>query len=142
MEFKSNPNSGKGFQVNLHGRVMVKEMEITKVSIRDRLIADLKVIMSNPRDYEFSPRADINENILSIQNEDDESSKTSFELDSEMMETIERDRMLELRVKFNVDGMHGVLLHKNPNPRRKVIIITVKFIILPYSSSSIFFVSL
>ena len=117
MEFKSNPNSGKGFQVNLHGMVMVKEMEITKVSIRDRLIADLKVIMSNPRDYEFSPRADINENILSIQNEDDESSKTSFELDSEMMETIERDRMLELRVKFNVDGMHGVLLHKNPNPR-------------------------
>ena len=63
MEFKLNPNSGKGFQVNLHGRVMVKEMEITKVSIRDRLIADIKVIMSNQRDYEFSPRADINENI-------------------------------------------------------------------------------
>ena len=35
---------------------MVKGMEITKVSIRDRLIADLKVIMSNPRDYDFSPR--------------------------------------------------------------------------------------
>ena len=33
------------------------------------------------------------------------------------MATIERDRMLELRVKFNVDGMHGVLLHKTPNPR-------------------------
>ena len=92
-------------------------MEITKVSIRDRLIADLKVIMSNPRDYDFSPRADINANILSIQNEGDDSSRTSFELDSEMMETIERDRMLELRVKFNVEGMHGVLLHKHPNPR-------------------------
>ena len=96
---------------------MVKEMEITKVSIRDRLIADLKVIMSNPRDYDFSPRADINVNILSIQNEGDDSSRTSFELDSEMMETIERDRMLELRVKFNVEGMHGILLHKHPNPR-------------------------
>jgi len=96
---------------------MVKEMEITKVSIRDRLIADLKVIMSNPRDYDFSPRADINDNILSIQNEDDDSSRTSFELDSDMMATIERDRMLELRVKFNVDGMHGVLLHKTTNPR-------------------------
>jgi hypothetical protein len=34
-----------------------------------------------------------------------------------MMATIERDRMLELRVKFNVDGMHGVLLHKTPEPR-------------------------
>ena len=117
MEFKFSFNSGKGFQVILHGRAMVKEMAITKVSIRDRLIADLKVIMSNPRDYDFSPRADINDNILSIQNEDDDSSRTSFELDSDMMATIERDRMLELRVKFNVDGMHGVLLHKTPNPR-------------------------
>ena len=92
-------------------------MEITKVSIRERLIADLKVIMSNPRDYDFSPRADINGNILSIKNEDDDYSRTSFELDSDMMATIERDRMLELRVKFNVDGMHGVLLHKTPYPR-------------------------
>ena len=96
---------------------MVKEMEITKISIRDRLIADLKVIMNNPRDYDFSPRAHINSNILSIQNEGDESSSTSFELDSEMMAIIERDRMLELRVKFNVEGMHGILLHKHPNPR-------------------------
>lgn len=96
---------------------MVKEMEITKVSIRDRLIADLKVIMSDPRDYDFSPRAEINSNVLTIHNEGDDSSKTSFELDYEMMQTIERDRMLELRVKFNVDGMHGVLLHKTPQPR-------------------------
>ena len=117
MEFKFLFNSGKGFQVILHGRSMVKEMAITKVSIRDRLIADLKVIMSNPRDYDFSPRADINDNILSIQNRDDDSSRTSFELDPDMMKTIERDRMLELRVKFNVDGMHGVLLHKTPEPR-------------------------
>ena len=123
MEFKFSFNSGKGFQVILHGRAMVKEMAITKVSIRDRLIADLKVIMSNPRDYDFSPRADINDNVLSIQNRDDDSSRTSFELDPDMMKTIERDRMLELRVKFNVDGMHGVLLHKtcllytSPSPR-------------------------
>tara|TARA_B100000900_G_scaffold378699_1_gene363061 strand:- start:7289 stop:7642 length:354 start_codon:yes stop_codon:yes gene_type:complete len=96
---------------------MVKEMEITKVSIRDRLIADLKVTMNNPRDYDFSPRANMNANILTIKNEGDELSKTSFELDSEMMKTVERDRMLEVRVKFNVDGMHGVLLHKQPNPR-------------------------
>ena len=108
---------GKGFQVILHGRGMVKEMEITKVSIRDRLIADLKVIMQNPRDYDFVPRAEINGTTLLIKNNDDEDSKTSFELDSEMMQIVERDRMLELRVKFNVEGMHGVLLHKTPNPR-------------------------
>ena len=117
LEFKFQSICGKGFQVILHGRGMVKEMEITKVSIRDRLIADLKVIMQNPRDYDFAPRAEINGTTLLIKNNDDEDSTTSFELDSEMMQTVERDRMLELRVKFNVEGMHGVLLHKTPNPR-------------------------
>jgi hypothetical protein len=34
-----------------------------------------------------------------------------------MMQTVERDRILEVRVKFNVEGMQGVLLHKTPNPR-------------------------
>ena len=115
--FKFLSNGGKGFQVILYGATMVKEMEITKVSIRERLIADLKVVMSNPRDYDFSPRAEINGATLLIRNNDDEASTTSFELDSEMMETVERDRMVELRVKFNVEGMHGVLLHKTPNPR-------------------------
>ncbi len=115
--FKFLSICGKGFQVILYGKGMVKEMEITKVSIRDRLIADLKVIMQNPRDYDFAPRAEINGTTLLIKNNDDEDSTTSFELDSEMMQTVERDRMLELRVKFNVEGMHGVLLHKTPNPR-------------------------
>lgn len=117
MGFKFLSICGKGFQVILYGKGMVKEMEITKVSIRDRLIADLKVIMQNPRDYDFAPRAEINGTTLLIKNNDDEDSTTSFELDSEMMQTVERDRMLELRVKFNVEGMHGVLLHKTPNPR-------------------------
>ena len=115
--FKFLSICGKGFQVILYGKGMVKEMEITKVSIRDRLIADLKVIMQNPRDYDFAPRAEINGTTLLIKNNDDEDSTTSFELDSEMMQTVERDRMLEVRVKFNVEGMHGVLLHKTPNPR-------------------------
>ena len=115
--FKFLSICGKGFQVILYGKAMVKEMEITKVSIRDRLIADLKVIMQNPRDYDFVPRAEINGTTLLIKNNDDEDSTTSFELDSEMMKTVERDRMLELRVKFNVEGMHGVLLHKTPLSR-------------------------
>tara|TARA_B110000914_G_C15447918_1_gene439427 strand:- start:103 stop:519 length:417 start_codon:yes stop_codon:yes gene_type:complete len=117
LAFKFPSICGKGFQVILYGTTMVKEMEITKVSIRTRLIADLKVIMNNPRDYDFSPRAEINGTTLLIKNDDDETSTTSFELDSEMMQIAERDRMVELRIKFNVEGMHGVLLHKTPNPR-------------------------
>jgi len=41
----------KGFQVVLGGGIMVKSMEITKVSIRERLIADVKVLMNDPTDW-------------------------------------------------------------------------------------------
>ena len=117
LAFKFSSICGKGFEVILYGTSMVKEMVITKVSIRDRLIVDLKVIMSNPRDYDFSPRAEVNGTTLSVTNEGDETLLTTFELNSEMMQIVERDRMVELRIKFNVEGMHGVLLHRHPNPR-------------------------
>ena len=107
----------KAFQVVLGGGIMVKSMEITKVSIRDRLIADVKVLMNDPTDYDFSPRAEIDGNVLCIKNNGLENKATSFELDEEMMQTAERDRMVELRIKFNVEGMHGVLTHKTQNPR-------------------------
>lgn len=107
----------KGFQVVLGGGIMVKSMEITKVSIRDRLIADVKVLMSDPTDYDFSPRAEIDGNVLCIKNNGVEDNATSFELDEEMMQIAERDRMVELRIKFNVEGMHGTLIHKTANPR-------------------------
>ena len=96
--YKFLPTGGKCFQLILLGPTMVKEMQITKVSIRDRLIADLKVIMENPRDYDFSPRAEIDNTTLLIKNNEDDNSTTSFELDSEMMQIVERDRMVELRV--------------------------------------------
>ncbi len=96
---------------------MVKSMEITKVSIRNRLVVDAEVRMSNPKDYDFSPRADIEGSTLSLCNEGDEGAATSIELDSEQLNTAERDRMLELRVKFAVEGMHGVLTHKTENTR-------------------------
>ena len=96
---------------------MVKSMEITKVSIRNRLVVDAEVRMSDPKDYDFSPRADIEGSTLSLRNEGDEGAVTSIELDSEQMNTAERDRMLELRVKFPVEGMHGVLTHKTKNTR-------------------------
>ena len=33
------------------------------------------------------------------------------------MNAAERDRMVELRVKFSVEGMHGILTHKTKNTR-------------------------
>ena len=98
LAFKFSSICGKGFEVILYGTSMVKEMVITKVSIRDRLIVDLKVIMSNPRDYDFSPRAEVNGTTLSVTNEGDETLLTTFELNSEMMHIVERDRMVELRI--------------------------------------------
>ena len=96
---------------------MVRSIEITKVSIRDRLIVDAEVRMNDPKDYDFSPRVAIEGSTLSLHNEGDEVSATSVELDSEQMTTAERDRLLELRVKFSVEGMHGVLTHKTKNTR-------------------------
>lgn len=94
---------------------MAKSFEITKVSIRERLVVDAKVGMMHPQDYDFSPRASLSGTTLSIVNESGEPSST-FELDEEQVITAERDRMIELRVKFNVKGMHGVLTHRTPQP--------------------------
>ena len=41
----------------------------------------------------------------------------SIDLDDEQMNAAERDRMVEIRVKFSVDGMHGILTHKTKNTR-------------------------
>ena len=90
---------------------MAQSFDITKVSIRERLVVDAKVSMKDPQDYDFSPRASLSGTTLSIVNETGEPSST-FELDEEQIITAERDRMLELRVKFNVQGMHGVLTHR------------------------------
>tara|TARA_B100000686_G_scaffold347672_1_gene436880 strand:+ start:3361 stop:3711 length:351 start_codon:yes stop_codon:yes gene_type:complete len=94
---------------------MVRSMEITRVTVRDRLVVDMEVCMTDPQDYDFSPRARIEGKTLNLENEGSGPS-SSFELDSEQITTAERDRMLELRVKFSVDGMHGVLTHKTPKP--------------------------
>lgn len=91
---------------------MVKSMQITKTSIRDRLIIDTEVQMHNPADYDFSPRADMEGNVLEIRNEGDSEPATKVELDEEQMIVVERDRLIELRVKFSVQGMHGVLTNK------------------------------
>ena len=94
---------------------MVKSIEITKVSVRGRLVVDVEVCMEDPQDYDFAPRASIDGNTLNLENEG-EGPSSSFELDNDHLTIAERDRMLELRVKFSVQGMHGVLTHKTPKP--------------------------
>ncbi len=96
---------------------MVRSIEITKVSIRDRLIVDAEVRMNDPKDYDFSPRVAIDGITLNLHNEGESESTSSIELDSDQLNTAERDRLLELRVKFSVEGMHGVLTHKTKNTR-------------------------
>lgn len=95
---------------------MVRSIKIKKASVRDRLIVDVDVFMNHPDDFDFSPRASVEGNNLSITNAGAEAGG-SIELDGDQMNAAERDRMVELRVKFSVDGMHGVLTHKTKNVR-------------------------
>lgn len=95
---------------------MVRSIEIKKASVRDRLIIDVDVFMNEPKDFDFSPRATMEGNSLSITNAGADAGG-SIDLDEDQMNAAERDRMVELRVKFSVDGMHGVLTHKTKNTR-------------------------
>ena len=73
---------------------MVKSIQITKASIRDRLIIDAEVKMNDPHDYDFSPRANMDGNVLQIQNEDDSESISTIELDNEQC-TILNDKEVD-----------------------------------------------
>ena len=95
---------------------MVRSIVVKKASVRDRLIVDVDVFMNQPDDFDFSPRASIEGKSLNISNGGNETGD-SIDLDDEQMNVAERDRMVELRVKFSVDGMHGVLTHKTRNVR-------------------------
>ena len=95
---------------------MVRSIEVKKASVRNRLIVDVDVLMNDPEDFDFSPRASMEGNSLSITNAGDEAG-ASIDLDDDQMNAAERDRMVELRVKFSVEGMHGILTHKTKNTR-------------------------
>ena len=90
---------------------MVRSIEVKKASVRNRLIVDVDVFMNHPNDYDFSPRASMEGNSLSVTNAGDEAGG-SIDLDDDQMIAAERDRMVELRVKFSVEGMHGTLTQK------------------------------
>ena len=95
---------------------MVRSIEVKKASVRARLIVDVDVFMNDPDDFDFSPRASMDGNSLSITNAGADAGG-SIDLDDEQMNAAARDRMVELRVKFSVDGMHGILTHKTKNTR-------------------------
>ena len=93
---------------------MVDTIVIKRVGIRDLLSIDLEVEMNNPDDMDFRPRAHINGSRFSISSATNGKEMANIELDSEQMEAAERDRQVELRVKFSVTGMHGRLNHIHP----------------------------
>ena len=107
----------KCFELISPGQVMVKSMEITKLSVREKLVVDLSVWMNDPEDYDFSPRASLEGSTMNLFNGKADIPSTSIELDEDQIITAERDRMIELRVKFSVEGMHGVLTNKTKNVR-------------------------
>ncbi len=92
----------------------MESLVIRKVQARDRLILDVDVWMKNPDDMSFQPRMVLHKNELNIYNGDSEKPCSHATLDELSLSLLERDRMAELRVKFQVKGMHGMLTHKHP----------------------------
>ena len=93
---------------------MVDSVEIKRVGIRDYLSIDVEAWMNDPDDMDFKPRTHLSGNRFSISSATSGRELASIELDDEQLEAAERDRQVELRVKFGVHGMHGRLNHIHP----------------------------
>ncbi len=93
---------------------MVDSVEISRVNIRDTVSFDLSVWMNHHTDWDFRPSLSITGQKFIISNLIDGSEMASMDLDDEQMETIQRDRVAELRVKFQVHGMHGRMKKIHP----------------------------
>ncbi|MCH2648688.1 MAG: hypothetical protein MKZ57_02610 [Candidatus Poseidoniaceae archaeon] len=93
---------------------MVDTVEISRVNIRDSLSVDVSVWMNNPDDWDFRPALSCSGNEFQISDKISGNQLASVELSDEEMEVLQRDRVAELRVKFNVHGMHGKLAIINP----------------------------
>ena len=96
---------------------MVETVDIRKVQARDRLVVDVDVWMAHPDDFDFSPRISVVGQTLRLSNAGEDEINVDFELEEKMVQIAERDRSIDLRVKFQVRGMHGVLTDVTPNPR-------------------------
>jgi hypothetical protein len=94
--------------------IMVDTVEVSRVTIRDTLSVDLSVWMNDPDDWDFRPSLFYANNTLSVRCANQGHELASVELDDEQDETLHRDRAAELRVKFQVHGMHGRLNKIHP----------------------------
>ena len=81
-------------------KAMVDSVEISRVNIRDTVSFDISVWMKHPDDWEFRPSLSVQGQSFIISDLNDGKEMASIELDDENMETIHRERVAELRVKF------------------------------------------
>jgi len=93
---------------------MVDTIEISRVNIRDSLSVDLSVWMDNPDDWQFQPTLSVAGKTFTVSSKETGAALASIELDDEQLEAVQRDRSAELRVKFQVHGMHGRLKDIQP----------------------------
>ena len=93
---------------------MVDTIEISRVNIRDSLSVDLSVWMNNPNDWQFQPTLSVTGNTFTVSSKETGVSLASIELDDEQLEAVQRDKTAELRVKFQVHGMHVRLNNIQP----------------------------
>tara|TARA_B100001996_G_C18537987_1_gene545755 strand:+ start:527 stop:880 length:354 start_codon:yes stop_codon:yes gene_type:complete len=93
---------------------MVDSINIKRVNVRDYLSLDLEVLMNNPDDMDFRPVAHVSGKRFSVSSATTGVEMASVDLDDEQIEAAERERMVELRVKFSVQGMHGRLNKIHP----------------------------
>ena len=93
---------------------MVDTVEISRVNIRDNLSVDVSVWMNHPDDWDFRPNLSWSGNEFQISDKISVNQLASVELSDEELEVVQRDRVAELRVRFQVHGMHGQLATINP----------------------------
>ena len=88
---------------------MVESVEISRVNIRDTLSLDLSVWMNHPDDMDFRPSLSCKDKTFTISSITSGEALASIDLDDDQMQALEASLTAELRVKFQVHGMHGRL---------------------------------
>ncbi len=88
---------------------MVDTVEISRVNVKDTLVVDISVWMNHPDDMDFRPALSCKDKTFTISSITSGESLASVELDDEQMQALETSLTAELRVKFQVHGMHGRL---------------------------------
>ncbi|MFZ9048376.1 MAG: hypothetical protein ACO20Y_06250 [Poseidonia sp.] len=93
---------------------MVDTVEIGRVTLRDTVSVDLSVWMNDPDDWDFRPALRYSGSTLTVACAIKGDVLATVDLDDEQDEALHRDRVAELRVKFQVHGMHGRLNDIHP----------------------------